>query len=92
MSYKIDASDPKNLSNKVLPEAETRKRLLQHARIVGCEGDMKILLDKYDRLMRNCTNDKERADMAKLGAYEVYRLLGGGGELYIDGALVAKDN
>jgi hypothetical protein len=92
MSFKIDASDPKNLSNKVLSERETRRRLLAHAREVGCEGDMKILFDKYDRLLRNCTNDKERQDISKLGNYEMYILLGGGGELYVDGNLVAKDN
>jgi hypothetical protein len=92
MSYKIDATDPKNLSNKVLSEDETRLRLLKHARLVGCEGDMKLLLDKYDRLLRNCTNEKERSDISKLGAYEVYRLLGGGGELYVNGELVAKDD
>lgn len=92
MSYKIDMTDAANVSNKVLPERETRKRLLKHARIVGCEGDMKLLFDKYDRLIRNCTNDKERADMAKMGCVEMYNLLGRGGELYIDGELVYKDS
>ncbi len=53
---------------------------------------MMLLFAKYDKLLRNCTNDKEREDISKLGAYEVYRLLGGGGELYINGQLVAKDN
>jgi len=88
---KIDATDASNLSNKVLEERETRKRLLTHARLVGCERDMLLLFAKYDKLMRNCTNDKERQDIAKLGAYETYQLLGGGGELYVDGQLVAKD-
>lgn len=92
MSYKIDASDPNNISDKVLPERETRLRLLKHAQIVGCEGDMKLLFEKYDKLLRNCTNDKERADISKLGVYEMYRLLGGGGELYVNGELVAKDD
>ena len=92
MSFKIDATDPNNLSNQVLPEQETRKRLLSHARLLGCEKDMLLLFAKYDKLMRNCTNDKEREDMGKMGAVEVYRLLGGGGELYIDGQLVAKDS
>lgn len=92
MSYKIDASDSDNLSNKVLNERETRRRLLTHARLVGCEKDMMLLFAKYDKLLKNCTNDKEREDISKLGAYEVYKLLGGGGELYIDGQLVAKDN
>jgi hypothetical protein len=90
-TIKINADDPNNLSNKVLEERETRKRLLTHARMVGCERDMLLLFAKYDKLLRNCSNDKERSDIAKLGAVETYRLLGGGGELYIDGQLVCKD-
>lgn len=89
---KIDLTNPANLSNKVLDEKETRRRLLAHARLVGCEVEMKLLLEKYDKLLRNCTNEKERADIAKLGCYEMYRLLGGGGELYVDSQLVAKDD
>jgi len=89
---KIDLTNPANLSNKVLDENETRKRLLRHARLVGCEMEMRLLLEKYDKLLRNCTNEKERADIAKLGCYEMYRLLGGGGELYVDNQLVAKDD
>ena len=92
MSLKIKLDDPQNLSNKVLPEKETRRRLLIQAKRLGFEKDMLLLMEKYDRLLRNCTNEKERADIAKLGAYEAYKLLGGGGELYIDGQLVAKDN
>jgi hypothetical protein len=89
---KIDATDPNNLSNRVLEERETRKRVLTHARERGCEREMLILFAKYDKLMRNCNNQKEREDMRKLGALEVYQLLGGGGELYVDGQLVMKDN
>ena len=89
---KIDATDPNNLSNKVLDERETRKRLLNHARLVGCEKDMLLLFAKWDKLFRTCTNEKERKDIGKLAAVDVYRLLGGGGELYVDGQLVVKDN
>jgi hypothetical protein len=89
---KIDASDPNNLSNKVLQERETRSRLLTHARQLGCEREMLLLFAKYDKLLRNCTNEKERSDMAKLGAVDMYRLLGGGGELYVDGQLVCKES
>lgn len=89
---KIDASKAENLSNKVLKERETRRRLLTHARSVGCEKEMLLIFAKYDNLLRNCSNDRERADISKLGAVEVYNLLGGGGELYVDGQLVMKDN
>ena len=88
---KVDANNANNLSNKVLEEQETRRRLLTHARMVGCEREMLLLFAKYDKLMRNCTDEKERADIAKLGAVETYQLLGGGGELYVDGQLVCKD-
>jgi hypothetical protein len=89
---KIDATDTSNLSDKVLSEQETRKRLLTHARLVGCEKDMLLLFAKADKMMRSCSNAKERNDMGKVFATEVYRLLGGGGELYINGELVCKDN
>lgn len=90
-SGKIDATNVDNLSDKVVAERETRKRLLNHARLVGCEKDMLLIFSKYDNLMRICTNEKERADIAKLGGVEIYKLLGGGGELYINNELVCKD-
>jgi hypothetical protein len=89
---KIDATDENNLSKKVLEERETRKRFLGHARERGCEREMLLLFAKYDKLLRNCSNQKERDDIAKLACLQVYRLLGGGGELYVDGQLVMKDD
>jgi len=87
---KIDATNVNNLNDKVLAERETRKRLLNHARMVGCEKDMMLLFAKFDKLIRNCTNDKERSDISKLGCYEMYKLLGGGGELYVDSQILKK--
>ncbi len=89
---KIDASKPENISKKVLDERETRKRFLMHARMLGFEKDMLLLFAKYDKLLRNCSNEQERLDIGKMGAYEAYKLLGGNGELYVNGTLVAKDN
>ena len=88
---KIDLTDPKNLSQKVMDEKKTRKRLLKHARLVGCEMDMKLLFEKYDKLLRNCTNDQERKDISKLGCWEMYSLLGRGGELYVNNQLVYSE-
>jgi hypothetical protein len=89
---KIDASDPSNLSDRVVPEKESRRRWLNYAKANGFEKEMLLLFAKYDKLMRNCTNDQERRDISKLGCVEFYRLLGGGGELYVDGQLVMKDS
>jgi hypothetical protein len=91
MSYKIDVSNPNNLNNNVLPEQETRRRFIIAAKKLGLEKDLILIFEKYDKLLRNCTNVKERADIAKLGAVEVLFLLGKGGELYVDGQLVYKD-
>lgn len=88
---KIDAGDASNLSNKVMGERETRTKLLTHAREIGAEKEMLILFAKYDKLLRNCSNEKERKDIGKLGSVEIYYVLGGGGELYVDGELVCKD-
>jgi hypothetical protein len=81
-----------NLSNKVLPEAESRRRILKHAKQEGCLKEMMILLAKYDNLLRHCTNEKERNDISSIGVVEIWRLLGGGGELVIDGQIVCKDD
>lgn len=72
---KIDASNPENLSKKVLSEKETRGAMLKHARRLGCEREMLLLFAKYDNLLRNCTNEEERKSISQLGAYEVGRLL-----------------
>jgi hypothetical protein len=89
---KIDATDPKNISSKILPERESRRRILTHARMVGCEKDILLAFAKYDKLMKNCTNQQERLDIGKMGAVEIYKILGGGGELYVNNELVCKDN
>ena len=89
---KIDATDPNNLSNNVLSERESRQRILTHARLNGCEKEMMLLFSKADKMLRNCKNDQERQDMGKLFCIEVYTLLGKGGELYVNGELVMKDN
>jgi len=88
---RIDLTDPNNLSNKVLSEQETRKKLLLKARTEGYEKDLLLLFAKYEKLMKNAKDDKERKDIAKLGAFEVWKLVGSGGELYVDNELVAKE-
>lgn len=104
MSKKQDilASDFKNMhvpdlnigdvgfSNRVVPEAETRKRFLNWAREIGCEREMLMLFARADKALKNCRNEQERKDMSKLFCLEVYNLLGGNGELVVDGQLVCK--
>ena len=89
---RIDLTDPNNLSDKVVNERDSRRKWLARARAEGYEKDMLLLFAKYDRLLRLATDEKERADIAKLGVLEVYKLMGGGGELYVNGQLVADED
>lgn len=94
---KIDATKAENLSNKVVSERKTREKFLKQARDLGCEVEMKNIFKQTDLLLSKCTNDKEANDIKKLGIIAVYKLLGGGGELYLkfpnkDFTLVCKDN
>jgi len=91
-NLKLDTSDESNLSNRVVSEKESRRRWLNYAKANDLEKEMLLLFAKYDKLMRNCTNDKERKDISKLGCVEFYKLLGAGGELFVDGQLVMKDS
>jgi hypothetical protein len=85
---KIDPSDPASYSSRVLPEQETRRRILTHARMMGCEKEMMLLFIKADGMMRNCNNEQERQDIGKYFCVEAYRLLGGGSELLVNGERV----
>lgn len=92
MDFKIDLTDPNQLNQKPIDEKETRKRFLNAAREAGFEKEMLMLFAKYDRLLRNCTNEEERKGLAEYACYEVYSLLGRGGELYVNNKLVYKDS
>ena len=90
----IDITDPNQINDKVLPEHEYRKRLLNMARQLGqgCEIDMMRIFAKYDKLMRNCNgSEKEILDIGKMGIVEIHSLLGRHGELVINGQIVCKD-
>lgn len=76
---------------KIMSEKETRRKLMNRAKELNIEYDMKMLLDKFDNLLKKCTNQKERDDIAKLGAYEVYALLDKGGKLYVNNELIYVD-
>ena len=72
----IDSQNPDDLSNKVTDEKETRKKFLTVARWAGRERDMLLIFVKFDKMLRDCSNEDKRKDIAKIGAIETYKLLG----------------
>jgi hypothetical protein len=73
---KIDLNNPDELSEKVTSERETRRKFLTVAHWAGRDQDMLQLFAKFDKLMRTCDDEAKRKDISKVGAIEVYKLLG----------------
>ena len=63
---------------KVLDEADYRKKLVIVARTMGCLPELLQLFDKYDRLLRTCRNDKEVEAIQVMGIKEISDLLDNG--------------
>jgi hypothetical protein len=85
---KIDPNDPNSYSARVATERETRNKLLSWSRQLGYEKDMLILFAKFDKMIKNCPNEAERKDMAKLGWHETLKLMGSYGTFIVDGQVV----
>ena len=84
----MDFDDPSAYNGRVMPEDETRRKLLNQARRLGCETEIRQIFTKIDNLMRNCTNQSEREDIGKMGALEIYQMLGLYGKMYVNNKLV----
>lgn len=73
----FNTDNPDDMANaKISDEKETRQKILTVARWAGREKDMLILFSKFDKMRKECSNEDKRKDIAKIGAIEVYRLLG----------------
>lgn len=57
-----------------LTEHETRLKLFGYAKQLGCEKDLVQILQKYDNVLKGCTNMIERRQMAVMANIEVHKL------------------
>ena len=74
--FTFDSTRPEDLSSKVTDEQNTRKKFLTVAKWAGREKDMLLIFVKFDKLMREANDDDKKKDISKIGAIEVYKLLG----------------
>ena len=72
----VDLTNPDELSNRVAGEKETRTKFLTVAHWAGREKDMLTLFIKFDKMLKSCNDEAKRKDIGKVGAIEVYKLLG----------------
>jgi len=77
------------MPKKILSEHETRKNMLEIARMLGCEGDVIEIFNKYDGLLKNCSNAQERQAISIMGNMEIHRLLSSEpGELVVGNKII----
>lgn len=74
--------------DKPLTEEETRKKLFGYAKLLGCEKDLAQILQRYDNVLKGCTNIIERHQMAVMANIEVHRLFNFRNPLVIGGVEV----
>ena len=88
---KEEAAKAKTGGIKIVPEQEQRARLINLARMQGhgVEIELQKLFDKYDNLLKNCTNKKEKAHIAYMGVTECHALLNCSDSVIINGYIVA---
>lgn len=85
------------VKESVVIEQDYRRNLLGIASDMGCRTELLQLFDKYDKLIKNCGNPKERDALQKLAVKAVSDLLdngylGLGGSLTAGGVLLLDDS
>ena len=73
---------------KIFSEQETRWRLLNTARQLGCEINFWRIMNRTDILLKSCTNEVERQHIIASSCIELHQMLGAAGTLEIDGKKV----
>lgn len=75
----------KKKKKPVLNEQETRQKLLGLASDLGFGPDLLKILNRYDNLLRNCTNELERQQIGVMANVEIHKLFGFRNALVVNG-------
>jgi len=74
-------------------EADTRRRILADCnKYYGPEAQrqLKMVFDKYDRLLANCGNQEERKQIKILALTEIYKKMGYQDGLQVGGTVILE--
>lgn len=71
--------------NEVASEKEFRQSLLALGRKFHCEEDIKRILNRYDNLLKKCTNENEAKAIKIMGITELHKFLNCKGALVVNG-------
>jgi len=88
----IDQMVEQEVPRAAKSEAEYRKNLINVARQVGCEHELRQIFARYDAKLGQCTNPQERKHIAVAGILEVNNLLNCRGGLAINNIGITPGN
>lgn len=73
------------MKDKPFSEKETRVKLFKVAKQLGCDNELRQIFNRYDQLLKNCTNLQERKSISVMANVEVHRLFNFKNPLILDG-------
>ena len=62
---------PELPKGKLFNESNSRSRIMLVAKEMGCDKELLLIFNRYDRLIRNCKNETEKKHIAILGISEI---------------------
>lgn len=63
------------MSNKIMSEARYRAHILETAKILKCETEVRQIFAEIDGLLKNCTNPNEQQAIAVYGIEKLHMFL-----------------
>ena len=73
---------------KITSEVQFRRNVLGLAKRLGCDIEVKMIMDRYDNILKQCTNPIERKHIAIMGISEIHKIMDCRGALVVDGQLI----
>lgn len=90
MAKKQLIPEPTSPSGFRLSEQESRQALISRAIHLKCLPELKKIFQRYDGLLKKCTNVKERESIGAMGTQEIHNLFSFKGSLVVDGKEIIK--
>lgn len=78
--------------NNPLTEKETRQKYFNLAKELKCEKDLIQIFEKYDNLLKQCSNVTERHQIAIMANIEVHKLFNFTNSLIVAGKEILPGN
>ncbi len=75
-------------TSKPVTEKEMRNRVIKMAKLLGCVPEVETIFNKYDNLLKGCTNPTERYQIGLAGVSELHTLMGMRGALIVNGQII----